>query len=97
MTLSIVYVWCTLLKINSYVSMVMQVKSRNSKQQIHRLSTVMVVEEENDFAKQDARISSDERLVTEYGGCTLTHLNYNMIVYDAYKRISGIFDNVRLS
>ncbi|KRY11893.1 hypothetical protein T12_16716 [Trichinella patagoniensis] len=69
-----------------------------------RVSTVMVVEEENDFAKQDARMSSDERLAvhlfvffTEYGGYTFTHLNCNMIVYDAYKRISGIFDNVRLS
>ncbi|KRZ91343.1 hypothetical protein T08_9707 [Trichinella sp. T8] len=62
-----------------------------------RVSTVMVAEEENDFAKQDVRMSSDERLATEYGGYTFTHLNCNMIVYDAYKRISGIFDNVRLS
>ncbi|KRX16049.1 hypothetical protein T07_14290 [Trichinella nelsoni] len=66
-----------------------------------RVSTVMVAEEENDFAKLDARISSGERLavhlLTKYGGYTFTHLNYNMVVYDAYKRISGIFDNVRLS
>ncbi|KRX80218.1 hypothetical protein T06_10670 [Trichinella sp. T6] len=66
-----------------------------------RVSPVMVAEEENDFAKMDARISSEERLavhlLTEYGGYTFTHLNYNMSVYDAYKRISGIFDNGRLS
>ncbi|KRY14633.1 hypothetical protein T12_16030 [Trichinella patagoniensis] len=97
MTLSIVYVWCTLLEMNSKIT---QLETTDSK----RVSPVMVAEEENDFAKLDARISSEERLAvhlfvffTEYGGCALTHLTYNMIVYDAYKRISGIFDNVRLS